>query len=214
MDKEQILKEARIFVHKELGTDSSGHDEWHAFRVSEMAGRIAKMESADIFICQLTGLLHDIADEKLNKSAEAGQEKVKDWLDNQHVDGNIVEEIMEITTTMSFKGGNNPPPRTLEGKIVQDADRLDALGAIGIARTFAYSGFKGQLIYDPSIPPREIITTQNYRKGKNTAINHFYEKLFKLKDMMNTKYAKELAGERHEFMLSFLDQFYKEWEAK
>ena len=214
MNKEQILKDARIFVRDELGTDSSGHDEWHAFRVSEMAGRIAKAESADVFICKLTGLLHDIADEKLNESVETGQEKVRHWLNDWRIDGNIVEDIMEIIATMSFKGGSNPPPRTLEGKIVQDADRLDALGAIGIARTFAYSGFKGQIMYDPSIQPREFITSENYRKGKNTAINHFYEKLLKLKGMMNTIYAMKITEERHQFMLTFLDQFYKEWEAK
>jgi uncharacterized protein len=210
LNKEQILKEAHDFVLEQLGADSSGHDYWHAYRVSEMAGKIAHAESADIFVCKLTGLLHDIADEKLNASEETGQNKVIQWLEDHHVDELMVENIMEIIRTMSFKGGGNPPVRTLEGKIVQDADRLDAIGAIGIARTFAYSGSKGQLIYEPNILPREKLTKENYRKDKNTAVNHFYEKLLKLKDMMNTAYAKEIAEERHQFMNDFLGQFYKE----
>lgn len=214
MNKEKILLEANAFVQSVLGDDSSGHDYWHAIRVSEMAGRIAKAESADIFICQLTGLLHDIADEKLNESEELGKQKVKQFLHNHDVDEPLVDHIMDIISTMSFKGGMNPPVKTLEGQIVQDADRLDAIGAIGIARTFAYSGAKGQLIYDPHILPRKELTKENYRKEKTTAVNHFYEKLLKLKEMMNTPHAKELAEERHRFMLVFLNQFYNEWEVK
>jgi len=214
VNKEDLLEAARAFVKDELGHDSSGHDYWHAHRVSELAGRIAAIESADVFVCRLTGLLHDIADEKLNESEEAGLQKVEYWLKHHMVDDKTINVVLEIIQTMSFKGGGMPPVRTLEGKIVQDADRLDAIGAIGIARAFAYSGKAGQLIHDPEIKPREHIEKENYRKGKNTAINHFYEKLLKLKDMMNTKTARDLAEKRHRFMCEFLEHFYDEWEMK
>lgn len=121
---------------------------------------------------------------------------------------------MNIIANMSFKGGNRPVMKTMEGKVVQDADRLDALGAVGIARTFAYSGAKGQLIHDPHLPPRGQMTQEEYRQGKSTAVNHFYEKLFKLKDLMNTEYGKKMANERHRLMEAFLDSFYQEWEGK
>ena len=134
------------------------------------------------------------------------------WLRNNGVKEQVVSEINEIITTMSFKGGNLKPMKTIEGKIVQDADRLDALGAIGIARTFAYSGAKGQPIYDPNLAPRDHMTYKSYRHGKSTAINHFYEKLLKLKDSMNTEYGKQLAEERHHYMLQFLKQFFHEWK--
>jgi len=214
VNKERILEEAVTFVKSELGADSSGHDFWHAYRVSELAGRIARAESADEFVCRLTGLIHDVADEKLNDSEESGLMKVRSWLERQQVEFGIIETMMEIIQTMSFKGGGQPPVRTMEGKIVQDADRLDAIGAIGIARTFAYSGKAGQLIYDPNLKPREEINKESYRKGKSTAVNHFYEKLLKLKDMMNTPSAQALAEERHQFMLTYLERFYQEWELK
>ncbi|CAM2884495.1 HD domain-containing protein [Paenibacillus sediminis] len=201
-------------MKKELGGDSSGHDWWHIERVTSLAKRIAKQENADVFICELSALLHDVADEKLNPSKEAGMHKVADWLEQQKVDGDAAEHVLDIIGAMSYRGGNSERMRTLEGRVVQDADRLDALGAIGIARTFAYSGSKGQVMYDPDIPVRDQMTPEEYRGGKSTAVNHFYEKLFKLKDLMNTDYARKLADERHEFMEQFIARFYKEWNGE
>ena len=214
MNKEKQLVLTKEFVHKELKNDASGHDWWHIVRVAEMAKRIAEREQADVFICEMSALLHDIADEKLNASEEEGLKKVQEWLLSIHLDKNSIEDIMDIISKMSYKGGGQPALRTLEGKIVQDADRLDAIGAIGIARTFAYAGAKGDIIYDPSIAPREQMTKEDYRKGKSTAINHFFEKLLKLKQMMNTDYAKAIAEERHSFMESYLQMFFKEWKGE
>lgn len=177
-----------------------------------MAIRIAKTEGADLFICQMAALLHDIADEKLNESEQAGITKVKNWLEQQCVEAQEATRIMEIIETMSFKGGNRPRMTTIEGEVVQDADRLDAIGAIGIARTFAYAGAQGELMYDPDIYPRETMTKEQYRHEQSTAINHFYEKLLKLSDLMNTETAQQEAKQRHQFMDTYLTQFFKEWE--
>lgn len=214
MNKEKQIRLTKEFVHKQLENDSSGHDWWHIFRVAEMAKRIAEHEQADLFVCEMSALLHDIADEKLNASEAEGLEKVTEWLDTIHLDEKSMEAIIDIISTMSYKGGGQPAMKTLEGLIVQDADRLDAIGAIGIARTFAYAGANGDIIYNPSIAPREQMTKEEYRNGKSTAINHFYEKLLKLKQLMNTDYAKVIAEERHSFMESYLQMFLKEWEGK
>ncbi|MBP1930229.1 HD domain-containing protein [Ammoniphilus resinae] len=216
MDKRAIIEAAENFAKEELATDSSGHDWWHIYRVTKSAEKIAQMEGANEFICALAALLHDLADEKLigTGNEAAGIAKIKQWLLHHGVTVDDMEHVIEIIGAMSFKGGNRSAMRTLEGKVVQDADRLDALGAVGIARTFAYSGAKGQLSHDPTLAPRENMTAEEYRMGKSTAINHFYEKLLKLKDLMNTDYAKELAAERHQFMVGFLTQFYAEWEGE
>ncbi len=214
MNKEKQLMLTKEFVHKQLENDASGHDWWHIVRVAEMAKRIAKHEQANLFVCEMSALLHDIADEKLNASEEEGLKKVKEWLYSIDIDERTIEAIMDIISKMSYKGGGQPALQTLEGKIVQDADRLDAIGAIGIARTFAYAGAKGDIIYNPDIAPREQMTKEEYRNGKSTAINHFYEKLLKLKQLMNTDYAKVIAKERHLFMESYLQMFFKEWEGK
>ncbi|GGH77009.1 uncharacterized protein JOD43_001257 [Pullulanibacillus pueri] len=214
MDNIKIIESAREFAKQTHALDSSGHDWWHVWRVAELAKRIAEQEGADIFICELAALLHDIADEKLNKSEAEGLEKVNDWLENQKIAKEHIEHILTIIQSMSFKGGGRPPMKTLEGKIVQDADRLDAIGAIGIARTFAYSGAKGQPIYNPEILPREHLTHESYRKEQSTAINHFYEKLLKLKASMNTPFARELAERRHNLMDSYLKAFFLEWQGK
>ena len=214
MSKEKQLILTKEFVHKELENDASGHDWWHIVRVAEMAKKIAKHEQADSFICEMSALLHDIADEKLNATEEEGLKKVKEWLYSINLDKKSIEAIMDIISKMSYKGGGQPALQTLEGKIVQDADRLDAIGAIGIARTFAFAGANGDIIYNPAIAPREQMTKEEYRNGKSTAINHFYEKLLKLKQLMNTDYAKIIAEERHLFMESYLQMFFKEWEGK
>jgi uncharacterized protein len=210
MDKEKIISRAEAYVKKELEKDSSGHDWWHICRVRNLALDIARKEKADKFVTVLSALLHDIADEKLNTSKEAGLQKVSDWLENNQVGETEKSHIKEIISTMSFSAGKKMT--TLEGKIVQDADRLDAIGAIGIARVFSYAGWKGNIMHDPGVKPRDSFTKEEYRSNNNTAVNHFYEKLLKLKDSMNTEYARRLAEERHQFMESYLKQFYKEWD--
>ncbi|ANE47640.1 phosphohydrolase [Paenibacillus swuensis] len=211
---QHILSNAREWVIAKLGEDSSGHDAWHTFRVANTALRIALEEGADSYICELAALLHDMADEKLVPDvAEAEAEMIR-WMHNEGVDSDAVDHVMEIIRTMSFKGGNRPAVRTLEGRVVQDADRLDAIGAIGIARVFAYTGWKGSPLHDPNLTPRDEMTPEEYRNGKDTAINHFYEKLLRLKALMNTNYGLQLAGERHAFMEQYLEQFYEEWEGK
>ncbi|MGM9986424.1 MAG: HD domain-containing protein [Bacillaceae bacterium] len=213
MNKEQVIQETELFVKEKLEKDSSGHDWYHIHRVRQMALRLAREEGADMFICEITALLHDVADEKLVKSEEQGLKQMNEWLSNHGIKEDEREHILSIIRNMSFKGGNGKVLPTLEGRIVQDADRLDAIGAIGIARTFAYGGAKGDLMYDPNLLPRTVMTKEEYRKGKSTSVNHFYEKLLKLKDLMNTNTAKEIAIERHQVMESFLEQFFEEWNA-
>ncbi|EIT86826.1 HD domain-containing protein [Fictibacillus macauensis ZFHKF-1] len=209
-----VLEAATSYVKEELAGEGSGHDWWHIYRVEQLAITLATEEGADLFICRLAALLHDVADEKLNESEEAGMKKVADWLALHAVDPEQAQHVLSIIQGMSFKGGGGQIMPTLEGKIVQDADRLDALGAVGIARTFQYSGNRGQLIYDPDLPVRVTMTKEEYRNGRSTAINHFYEKLLKLKEHMNTDYGKKLAEERHAYMETFLKTFYAEWDGK
>lgn len=211
----KILQEARDFVYAELKDEMSGHDWWHIVRVTNNAVEIATHEQADVFICELAALLHDIADGKLNENEEVGLQKVEQWLQNHQASDAEIAHVLDIISTMSFKGGHQQKNvSTLEGQIVQDADRLDAIGAIGIARAMAYSGHIGRPIHDPDLQPRENMTLEEYRAGKSSAIMHFYEKLLKLKDLMNTDYAKQLAIGRHHFLEEYLEQFYAEWDAK
>ena len=212
MNQAQLLRQAEAFVKTELQHDSSGHDWYHICRVTKLARKIALQEKADVFICEIAALLHDIADEKLNESKEAGLQKVENWLTQNGANKETTDQVMEIISTLSYSAEKQM--QTLEGKVVQDADRLDALGAIGIARTFAYSGWKGQLMYDPEIPVRENLSKEEYRNGKSTALNHFHEKLFKLKDLLNTAFAKEIARERHRYMQEFVQRFMQEWEGR
>jgi uncharacterized protein len=204
-----IIQKAEQFVQQQLEHDHSGHDWWHIDRVRKLALDIAAKEGADPFICELAALLHDVADEKLNDSKQAGLDKVEHWLRLHVGDPAVIAQVMTIIATMSYNGGQNPPMETLEGRIVQDADRLDALGAIGIARTFMYAGWKGNMMHHPE----KDFSQQDYRSAKS-AIYHFYEKLLKLKDFMNTSYAKELAAARHQFMETYLEQFYREWNVE
>jgi uncharacterized protein len=207
----QIIQQAQGFARSVHERDASGHDWWHVQRVTRIARLLAYFEGANPYICELSAYLHDVADEKLNESKEAGYERVQQWLKQAGVEASDQETVLEIISTMSFSGGTGSAMRTLEGQIVQDADRLDAIGTIGIARTFAYSGWKGQSMYDPFIPLREQMTREEYRKGKSTAINHFYEKLLKLKDKMNTESARLLADGKHQSLELFLQLFDKEW---
>jgi uncharacterized protein len=214
MEQQKIIEATTTFVKNILQHDSSGHDWWHIERVRKAALQIGEKENANLFVVEMAALLHDVADEKLNKSEEEGLMKVRNWLSSLQITESEQEEVIEIISTMSFKGGSRPPMKTIEGQVVQDADRLDAIGAIGIARTFAYAGSHGDLIYDPELPFRDSMTKEEYRNGKSTAVNHFYEKLLKLKDTLNTNAAKKAAQERHDFMTAFLDQFYKEWNGQ
>ncbi|QSF46750.1 HD domain-containing protein [Paenibacillus tianjinensis] len=212
MDNQQWIAAAEDFAKAQLGRDTTGHDWFHTDRVRNTAALIAGMEGADVLTCTIAALLHDVADEKLNSSKEAGLHKVHNWLVEHLANEERIRHIMLIIETMSFSGGGGTPMSTLEGQCVQDADRLDALGAIGIARTMVFSGAKGRPVYDPDLTPRDESLQKEYRDySKGTAVNHFYEKLLKLKDLMNTPYGRKLAEERHDFMLLYLEQFYKEW---
>lgn len=209
-----MIQQTEKFVKAKLRNESSGHDWYHIYRVKNLSLNIAEKEGADHFVCLMAALLHDIADEKIAGTEEEGLQEVKNWLESISVEEHYITHILSIISTMSFKGGNGKEMESVEGRVVQDADRLDAIGAIGIGRTFAYSGAKGQLMYDPEIPVREVMTKEQYRNEKSTAINHFYEKLLKLKHGMNTPYAKKLADDRHAFLDNFLEQFFEEWEGK
>ncbi|MGA9225587.1 MAG: HD domain-containing protein [Mesobacillus sp.] len=207
-----MIEAAEKFVKNELGKDSSGHDWHHIDRVRKNARLIwSKEQKGNWFIIEMAALLHDIPDEKLNETEEAGLAKLDSFLSGLELESNIANLIKDCIETVSFKGGREIELNSIEAEIVQDADRLDALGAIGIARTFAYGGKKGHPIFDPGISVREEMTLEEYRTGNSSSINHFYEKLLKLKDKMNTEQAKKLAEERHAFMESFLAQFYIEW---
>jgi uncharacterized protein len=212
MDNEKIIAEAEQFVRNKLANDFSGHDWWHIDRVRNNAVTLARKEQADVFLCELTALLHDLTDEKLVSDEYKAEQQLKEWLVTQGLPSMFIDKVLEIISTMSFKGGFRPAMTTLEGQIVQDADRLDAIGAVGISRVFAYSGAKGRPIHDPTTKPRESMTKEEYRSGHDTAINHFYEKLLKLKSLMNTEYGKQMAEHRHTFMEQYLQQFYSEWD--
>lgn len=210
----RILEAASEWVRAKLGQESSGHDWGHIDRVVRTARTIAEAERANAFVCELAALLHDMADEKLNDDPAAAQRELEGWLANSGVSKEDAAHILEIIDTMSFKGGSRPPMRTVEGRVVQDADRLDAIGAVGISRVFAYSGAKGRPIHDPDVAAREAMTEEEYRSGRDTAINHFYEKLLKLRGLMNTDAGRAMAEERHRFMETYLEQFYAEWDGR
>ena len=211
-DREEIVAEAEAFARDVLTGESSGHDWWHIARVRALAHTIAMAEQADTFVCELAALLHDIADPKIAGDWESGLARVRGWLVAHDVSAAEREHVLDIIASISFAGGSKPTPTTLEGRVVQDADRLDALGAIGIARAFAYGGAHGRILYDPATAPRETMTAEEYRSQLTPTINHFYEKLLLLKDRMNTDYARRLAEQRHRVMEAFLDEFYAEWD--
>ncbi|PWW05209.1 uncharacterized protein DFQ01_105193 [Paenibacillus cellulosilyticus] len=208
-----VILAAEAFARAELEHDKTGHDWWHVHRVVRMAERLADEEGADRFICTVSALLHDVADEKLNDTKESGLQKVQHWLAAQPIAKDDQHHILAIISTMSYNAGTNPPMRTLEGQVVQDADRLDAIGAIAIARTFLYAGRMGSPIHNPAIKPRDTMTAKEYRDhSNNTALNHFYEKLFKLKELINTSAARRIAEQRHQYMEQYVQQFLLEWD--
>lgn len=209
-----IINETINFVKKTLENAESGHDWFHIERVLINANKIVENEDVDPFIVTLGTLLHDIADSKFYNGDESiGPKKAMDFLKQQKVDDKTINHIINIIKHISFKNSfdkNTKPFTSKELEVIQDADRLDAIGAIGIARAFNYGGFKNRKIYDPSIPANHNMTKEEYKKSEGPTINHFYEKLLLLKDMMNTETGKRMAEERHTFMLQFLEQFYKE----
>lgn len=218
MEKQEIIDKTRVFVKDTLAGAEAGHDWFHIERVYNNALRIAEAEKADPFIVALGALLHDIADSKFHDGDETlGPKKARAFLEMLEVEDNIIEQIEGIICNISFKNtlsGKNPASfDSPELRVIRDADRLDAIGAIGIARAFNYGGFKNRKLYDPDIPPAFQQTKENYKNSSAPTINHFYEKLLLLKDRMHTKTAKKMAAKRHRFMERFLEEFYREWNS-
>ena len=212
MDKILMIEKTKDFVKEKLYGEGSGHDWFHIERVYNLSKFIAEKENADLFIVEITSLLHDIDDWKFSNDTDTNTTTTENFLASISVPKNDINKIISIIKTMSFKGGVvDSTQNSIEGKVVQDSDRLDAIGAIGIARTFAYGGSKGRQIYDPSINPIEFTSLEQVKNAGNHTVNHFYEKLLKLKDLMNTNTAKEIAEKRHKFMENFLEEFYSEW---
>lgn len=214
MNKEVIIEKTISFVKQTLKNAEGGHDWFHIERVYKNALLLLKEEKADVFVVVLGALLHDIADSKFHDGDETiGPKVARNFLKSQQVPSEIIEHVVKIIKNISYKGGN--VQRKFSSKeldVVQDADRLDALGAIGIARTFNYGGFKNRAIYNPKIAPKLDMTKEEYKNSTAPTINHFYEKLLLLKDKMNTFTGKKIAQKRHDFMMLYLEQFYKEWE--
>ena len=212
--KERILKEAEELIGELFAGDSSGHDREHTLRVYAMARKLAEREGADLFLTGVAALLHDVDDHKLSPGTCEKKERARRFLRERGVDPQEEERIITIIHEVSYKGTDSVRPSTIEGRVVQDADRLDAIGAIGIARAFAFGGAHGRKLYDPMEKPEEEMGWEEYKRHGSTTINHFYEKLLRLEGMMNTGYAKELARGRQAFMEEFLERFYREWEGK
>lgn len=214
MNEQLIIKNTTDFVKQTLKGAEGGHDWFHTYRVFKNAQQIAKGEEVDSFIVSLGALLHDIADAKFYDGDESvGPRKARAFLEAQKVTEDTIVHIENIIKYISFKSSLETGEKfsSPELKVIQDADRLDAIGAIGIARCFNFGGFKNQALYDPSIPPNLSISKEEYKKAAAPTINHFYEKLLLLKDKMNTETGRRIAAERHSYMESFLTQFYDEW---
>jgi len=219
MDKKEVIKSTIDFVKKTLEGAEGGHDWFHIERVYKNAKLIAQGEEVDLFIVELGSLLHDIADAKFHEGDESiGPKKAADFLRSMDIDETIIRHIENIIRYVSFKSsldtGKLKAFNSNELRVIQDADRLDAIGAIGIARAFNYGGFKNRALYDPAIAPLIDQDKETYKNSKAPTINHFYEKLLLLKDKMNTESARKIAEKRHLFMEQYLDQFYDEWNGK
>ena len=216
MSTDFLFEKTIAFVKEELENAEGGHDWFHVERVYKNALLISKTEEVNSVVVALGALLHDIADSKFNKGDETiGPKKARDFLASQHVSEEIINHVIKIIENISFKGGNTAQKFfSKELEVLQDADRLDAIGAIGIARCFNYGGFKNRKLYDPEITPNLSMTPDEYKASTAPTINHFYEKLLLLKDKMNTKTGTQIAQNRHDYMKRFLEQFYGEWEGK
>ena len=214
MKENNLIQATKSFVKKTLENAEGGHDWFHTLRVYNNALLIAQSEEVDAQVVALSALLHDIADSKFNDGDESiGPTLAKTFLNSKAVNSETTDHVIKIIENMSFKNSLDSENKfsSKELEVVQDADRLDAIGAIGIARAFNYGGFKNRKLYDPEIKPNLNLSKEAYKKSMAPTINHFYEKLLLLKDKMNTKTGQVLAKERHDFMLQYLDHFYKEW---
>lgn len=216
LNNDQLIAETIKFVKHTLEGAESGHDWWHIQRVWNNSIQILKTESADELVVELAALLHDIADSKFHDGdEEIGPKKAGDFLTSQGLPADLILHVRQIIRNMSFKASLGKVEfHSKELEIVQDADRLDAIGAIGIARAFTYGGFKNRELYNPEIPPALNMSKEEYKNSAAPTINHFYEKLLLLKDKMNTESGRKIAAERHLFMEQYLEQFYKEWDGK
>jgi uncharacterized protein len=217
MKSEVIIQKTHDFIQQKFTAEGSGHDYWHMYRVWQLAKHIAATEKGvDMFTLELAALLHDIADWKFHDGDEqAGPRAAREWLASLAVDETVIKHIEDIIINVSFKGaGVKTKLATIEGKIVHDADKLDAIGAIGIGRTFAYGGAKGRPMHDPARSPQHHKTFEAYKNNDGPTINHFYEKLLLLKDRMFTQTGKKMAQHRHKIMEDFLQEFYDEWDGK
>lgn len=212
---DSIIKDAMDYAKTIFAGDCSGHDYFHTLRVYRMAVRIAQVEKADLQIVQLAALLHDVDDWKLSEATCEKKENAISFMRKHDLPQEQIETVCAIVGEISFIGEDSVVPRSIEGKCVQDADRLDALGAIGIARAFAYGGRQNRQLYNPDIPPRKAMKAEEYRSASGaTTVNHFYEKLFRLQERMNTNTAKEIAQRRERFLQIYLDEFFAEWDGK
>lgn len=209
----ELIERALDYVKKMFENEYSGHDYFHTLRVFKMATRIATCEGADVEIAQLAAILHDVDDRKISPKTYESQANARSFLNSNGVESETVECICRIIREISF-GSNDALPSTLEGRCVCDADRLDAIGAIGIARAFAYGGNHNRLMHHPNVKPNLNMTKEEYRNSKSTTVNHFYEKLFLLSDLMLTPTALSIARERDKYMQDFIDEFMAEWEGK
>ncbi|MBQ7766660.1 MAG: HD domain-containing protein [Lachnospiraceae bacterium] len=208
----RLIDNTIAYVKEVFATDFSGHDYFHTMRVYKMATKLALQEHADVQMVQLAALLHDVDDRKLSPETCVNKDRAVTFMQSQNLSEVTIEEIKEMIGEVSFAGTDSVVPKTLEGKCVQDADRLDALGAMGIARAFAYGGNHNRIMYDPEIKPILHMDKEEYENHVSTTVNHFYEKLFLLKDMMNTESAKVIAKHRERYMKEYIDEFMDEWE--
>ena len=209
-----MTKDEEMFIRNIFAKDSSGHDYYHTQRVYSLAEKIAKKEHADIKVVRLAALLHDVDDIKISPNTHNDKLNALNYMNSNNIDDITINKVLTIINQVSFVGTDSVTPSTIEGKCVQDADRLDAIGAIGIARAFAYGGSKGRKIYDPTILPKLNMNESEYRNNEGTSVNHFYEKLLLLEGMMTTSEGKRLARNRNKVMEEFLDEFMAEWDGK
>ena len=218
MNDAEIIEQTIAFVKETLKGAEGGHDWFHIQRVFNNTLLIAKDEPVDILVVSLAALLHDIADAKFHDGDETvGPRVAKEFMQSLDIYNEVISHVVNIIKHISFKNSLDLKKKIFDSKelqVVQDADRLDAIGAIGIARAFNYGGFKGRELYNPAVAPQVNMTKEAYKKSNGTTINHFYEKLLLLKDKMNTETGKKLAAQRHQFMLDYLEQFYKEWNGR
>lgn len=216
MDETDAVSKTAKFIKKKFADESTGHDWWHMYRVWRLSKQIAsKEETSNMLVVELAALLHDIADWKFSEDDEAGPKAARQWLESIKVNQDIINRVEDIVRNISFKGAKvDNKLSTLEGYIVHDADKLDAIGAVGVARAFAYGGHTGRVIYDPTRKPKLHDSFEDYKNDKTGTINHFYDKLLLLKDKMLTETGRRMAISRHRYLEKFLEEFYEEWEGR